>query len=179
MAIHAPAVHSVHVYSDAPALISRLCGIVSSSLQVGDAVVIVATIQHREQLVKQLHRSGVDLRAQAREGLYSMLDAREMLATFMMNGMPDKARFTASVGEMLAEARKAARSKSQGLMVFGEMVSVLWDEGKKDAALQLEALWNEALNDRAFHLHCAYPRWGFVNEGDVAAVCRSHSHVVQ
>jgi hypothetical protein len=64
------------------------------------------------------------------------------------------------------------------LTVFGEMVSVLWDEGKKDAALQLEALWNDALRERAFHLHCAYPRLGFINDGDETAVCGAHTHVL-
>jgi hypothetical protein len=35
----------------------------------------------------------------------------------------------------------------------------------------LEALWNDALNDRTFHLHGAYPRTGFINAGDEAVVC--------
>lgn len=178
MSSHAAAVHSVHIYNDTPALISRLCGIVSSSLQVGDAVLVVATPEHRTQLVEQLQRSGVDLRNQARERLYTMVDADEMLRTFMLNGMPDRELFMARVGEVLADSRNAARSKSQGLTVFGEMVTVLWDEGKKKAAFELERLWNDVLHDRAFHLHCAYPRMGFVNDHDLAAVCSSHSHVV-
>lgn len=175
----APAVHSVHVYNEASALISRLCGIVSSSLRVGDAVLIVANSEHRDQLVAGLQESGVDVRAHAREGRYTMVDAEETLSTFMVNGMPDGGLFMASVGALLADARKNARSKGQGLMVFGEMVAVLWDAGNKEAALRLEELWNDALNDRAFHLHCAYPRWGFVNQADEIAVCSVHSHVLQ
>lgn len=179
MPIHAPSIHSVHIYEDSSALISRLCGIVSSSLQVGDAVLVVATAEHRDQLVKALQNCGVDVRTHAREGRYTMVDAEELLSTFMLNGTPDHELFRASVGDMLAKARKTARSRAQGLTVFGEMVAVLWDEGKKDAALQLEALWNDVLNDRAFHLHCAYPRRGFINESDQASVCSTHSHVVQ
>ena len=175
----APAVHSVHVYNESASLISRLCGIVSSSLQVGDAVLIVATTEHRDQLVKELVSRGVDIRTHARDGRYTMVDATEMLSTFMVNGMPDRDLFMDSVGGMLMKARKAACSEAHGLTVFGEMVTVLWEQGKKQAALQLEALWNDALNDRAFHLHCAYPRSGFVNDGDELAVCRTHSHVVQ
>ena len=36
------------------------------------------------------------------------------------------------------------------------------------------------LNERAFHLHCAYPRDGLINgEGrEVDAVCGLHSHVL-
>jgi KaiC/GvpD/RAD55 family RecA-like ATPase len=169
----------VHVYDESASLISRLCGIVSSSLVIGDSVLIVATAEHRDQLVKCLQDSGVDVRAHARDGRYTMVDAKEMLATFMLNGMPDRDLFEASVGLILEQARKAARNQAQGLTVFGEMVAVLWDEGKKEAALQLEALWNDALNDRAFHLHCAYPRDGFVNESDQLAVFNTHSHILQ
>jgi hypothetical protein len=179
MSQHSPAVHSVHIYDHASDLISRLCGIVSSSLQLGDAVLIVATAEHREQLVKALRQAGVNVRERAREGRYTMVDAEEMLATFMVGDMPDVERFAASIGTVLAGARKAARSKGQGLMVFGEMVAVLWDQGKKEAALALEGLWNDVLHNRAFHLHCAYPRHGFVNEADEIAVCNTHSHVVE
>ena len=176
-----PAVHSVHIYDEHSSLINRLCGIVSSGLQVGGSVLIVATASHRDQLVKELSHAGVDVRKQAREGSFTMYDAKETLATFMLRGRPDRDLFMESVGNLLKVAKKNARSQTGGLTVFGEMVSVLWDEGKKKAALELEALWNDALNERAFHLHCAYPRWGFINDGDesgMAAVCHAHSHVL-
>lgn len=179
LSTNAPCVHSVHIYPDTTALISRLCGIVSSSLQVGNAVLIVATPEHRLHLVKDLQEGGVDVRAHARTGRYTMVDAGEMLATFMRNGMPNGDLFRRSVGEMLAKSRDVACGQAPGLTVFGEMVAVLWDEGKREAALQLEGFWNDALNDHAFHLHCAYPRGGFINEADEVEVRSTHSHVVK
>ena len=171
-------VHSVHIYNENSDLISRLCGIVSSSLRVGDAVLIVATSEHREQLVKSLEYMGIDVRTEARAGRYTMIDANEMLATFIVDGMPDPGLFRASMGCVLGKVRKAACSKALGLTVFGEMVAILWNTGRKAAALRLEDLWNDTLQYGAFHLHCAYPRGGFINEDDEAAVCRTHSHVV-
>src|SRR5579859_1193047 len=153
MASHAP-VHSVHIYNEDSALISRLCSIARSSLETGDAVLIVATAPHREQLVAGLEKSGVEVRGPARDGLFTMIDAKAALSSFMVKGAPDRQRFMTSIGSILDNARKAARSRDRGLTVFGEMVAVLWDEGNKQAALELEALWNDALNDRTFHLHC-------------------------
>jgi hypothetical protein len=176
-----PTVHSVHIYDEHSALIKRLCGIVSSGLQVGNSVLIVATASHRDDLVKELNDAGADVRQHAREGRFVMYDAKETLATFMLNGKPDRDLFMKSVGTLLNTAKQKARSKDQGLTVFGEMVAVLWDQGQKQAALELEAIWNDALNDRTFHLHCAYPRWSFINDGDdsgLAAVCHAHSHVL-
>jgi KaiC/GvpD/RAD55 family RecA-like ATPase len=176
----APTIHSVHIYDEHSALISRLCGIVASGLQLGNSVLIVATLAHRDQLVKELNDSGVNVRDCAREGRFVMYDAKQTLASFMLNGRPNRDLFMSTVGKLLDESKKAARGNERGLTVFGEMVAVLWDLDEKEAALELETLWNDALNDRVFQLHCAYPRWSFVNDADdngLAAVCHTHSHV--
>ncbi len=176
-----PVLHSVHIYDEPSALINRLCGIVKSALEMGNSVLIVATASHRNDLVQELGHAGVNVRDRARDGRFAMYDAKETLASFMLKGRPDRDLFLGSVGKLLDESKKNARSAEKGLTVFGEMVAVLWDEGNKEGALELESLWNDVLNDRAFHLHCAYPRWTFINDGDdsgLAAVCHAHSHVL-
>jgi hypothetical protein len=174
-------IHSVHFYESPIALVQLLCGISSSGLRSGNSVLIVATAAHRLQLVKELKESGVDVRSMARERRFVMFDANEMISTFMVDGMPDADLFHHYVGEIVTEAKKRALTKHQGLTVFGEMVGVLWDQGQREAALQLEGLWNDALNDRAFHLHCAYPRSAFAGDGRdpaIDSICFSHSHVL-
>jgi hypothetical protein len=176
----APAVHSVHFYDGEHALISRLRGVVATGLEMGNSVLIVATEGHRRELSRALAKRGVDVPSYEKKGMFIACDARETLASFMVNDRPDRARFLASVGGLLAEAKRAARSSGQGLTVFGEMVAVLWEEGNRIGALELEAYWNDLLNDRAFHLHCAYPRAGFAandSEG-MLAICQAHSHVI-
>lgn len=174
-------VHSVHIYDEHSSLIKRLCGIVVSGLHIGNSVLIVATKEHRSQLVKALQERGLDIRQHAREGRYTMIDAEQSLDKFMVKGWPDARLFRQSVGTLIEDVRKKARSKDGGLTVFGEMVAVLWDKGNKEAALELEKLWNDALSTRAFHLHCAYPRWSFIDDPNglgLAAVCQAHSHVL-
>ena len=171
-------VHSVQFYDTHQALIDRLCGVVSSALLVGNSVLVVATKDHRELLTKALQRLEVNVRNYAREERFTMCDADEMLSKFMVDDTPDPALFLATVGQLLLDVKKAARSKDLGLTVFGEMVSVLWDGGNKKGALALEGLWNDLLNERAFHLHCAYPRSLFSqDEAGMLNVCESHTHV--
>jgi hypothetical protein len=171
-------VHSVQFYDTHEALIGRLCGVVSSALLVGNSVLIVATKDHREQLTDALQRLEVNVRRYAREQRFTMCDAEETLSKFMVKGMPDRKLFLSSVGRVLFDVKKAARSKEQGLTVFGEMVAELWDKGNKAGALALESLWNGLLNDRVFHLHCAYPRSLFSEDrSGMANVCESHTHV--
>ena len=177
---HAPAVHSVHFYDEPAALINRLRGIVATGLEAGNSVVIVATATHCKQLKKALNSSGVNVSGFEKGGQYIACDAGEMLETFMVDGRPDRSRFLTSLGSLLSAAKQAAQDSGQGLTVFGEMVAVLWEEGNKTGALELEGYWNDLLNDRAFHLHCAYPRWNFADaDGEgLAAICGAHSHVI-
>jgi hypothetical protein len=108
-----------------------------------------------------------------------MFDAKASLARFMVNGHPSDKRFLEFVGKLLEISFRAANERN-GIAVFGEMVAVLWSEGNKVGALELERLWNDVLNDHAFHLHCAYPRWILQDGSDsllLNAICDEHSSV--
>ena len=172
-------VHSVHFYESHDSLIDRLCGVVCSGLLIGNSVLIVCTEEHRAQLIKALERLEIDVRNYAREGRFSICDASELLAMFMVDGLPDADLFMTSVGRLVIDAKKAARSKDQGLTVFGEMVAVLWEQGNKAGALALETLWNCAMQERVFHLHCAYPGWIFGGgDAELRDICECHSHIL-
>jgi len=81
----------------------------------------------------------------------------------------------------LKAARGAGTNVPSGITVFGEMVAILWSEGNKVGALELERLWNDVLKDHAFHLHCAYPRWILQDGSDnllLKSICDEHSSVL-
>jgi hypothetical protein len=66
------------------------------------------------------------------------------------------------------------------VVVFGEMVAVLWKQKKYNSALLLEQLWNELAKTQFFFLRCAYPAKGF--RGDMKGepyhtICAEHSVV--
>jgi hypothetical protein len=176
-----PRVHSVHFYDHDDALILRLRSIVTSAIDAGNSILIVATEDHRRQLTAVLEEWGGDLSELIQDGRLNLYDAREMLAKFMVKGRPDRKRFLASVGTLVCTIKETAWNAHRGLTVFGEMVALLWDEDNTQGALELEALWNGLLNDRAFHLHCAYSRKTLERNPDamlIKAICEEHSHVI-
>lgn len=176
-----PLVHSVHMYGSDSELIYRLGAIMISGLATGNAALIVATPNHREQLADLLDKEWGSWKAAQAEGRFVMLDAQETLDLFMVNGVPDPAKFRSTVGELVKSSRLTARSQNRGLTVFGEMVAVLWDEGNQAAAFQLEDLWNRLLSDRSFHLHCAYPKAAFNSSRDILgmhSICDQHTEVI-
>jgi len=174
-----PVIHSVHFYDQDEALIERLRSIVTSAIDVGNSVLIVASAQHREHLTEVLESRMGDLGELKRQERLNLYDAEETLAKFMVNGSPEPKRFLSSVGELVRKTKQAAWNQQRGLTAFGEMVAILWSQGNQTGALELEALWNDLLNDRAFHLHCAYPRSLFNSDvAGIQAICAGHSHVV-
>jgi PAS domain S-box-containing protein len=95
--------------------------------------------------------------------------------------MPDGARFFEVVGGTIARTRALLKPASPEIVVFGELVSLLWKEGKIEAAIRLEQLWNELAKKHPFSLRCAYPVANFYGEKNaqpLMRVCAEHSAVV-
>jgi PAS domain S-box-containing protein len=173
--------HSVQFYEDDDFLVDGLSRFIGAALLAGDSAVVIATKYHRNGLTRLLTRRGLDLMPAVKRGQYLTLDAAETLSKFMVDGLPDGARFSHVIGSVISQLRSAAQPPQQRVAAFGEMVALLWAEGKWDAAIQLEQLWNELAQTHSFHLHCAYPIHFFAQEkhGELLQMlCSQHSHVV-
>jgi MEDS: MEthanogen/methylotroph, DcmR Sensory domain len=173
----APTMHSVHIYAESHDLVVHLSGIVASSLVLGRTVLIIATAAHQELLREELLGLGIDVQRYEAEGFYSAVDAEGTLKSFIVSNMPDRGRFRSLVIERLVKTRVC--TPGQTFTVFGEMVALLWADGNQAAALSLEELWNEALEEMPFRLHCAYPQRVFRRESEITAVCQLHSSVLR
>ena len=145
----------------------------------GDGVAIVlATPDHRKSFERRLARAGVDVAAARAQGSYVALDASETIRGFMVADRPDPARFWQKVTPVLEQAATVGRP----IRVFGEMVALLWDAGLVNAAIEVEAMWNELGGQYAFSLLCAYPAQSHSCAHHLDAlteVCRAHSEVIR
>lgn len=180
--VQAPdAAHTAQFYADDSFLLDELTRFIGTALIAGDAAVIIATKAHREGLALRLQSRDLNITRATEEGRYIALDASETLAKFMVNGCPDAALFTETVGSILAQAITAAPAKQSHVTAFGEMVALLWGRGNPEAALRLEELWNNLIHTYPLSLRCAYPMSGF-DRGDHAdlfrKICAEHSDVI-
>jgi hypothetical protein len=168
--------HSVHIYAEPQELITSLGKVVASSLAVRAPVFIIATEEHQHLLVTELIKQGVALSKYSEEGLYNISDAEQLLATIMVNDMPEPNLFRASFGALLACAREHSGGE---VTVFGEMVTLLWEKGNRAAALEIEGLANEILKEIPCRIYCAYPKRLLQREADDWRVCSLHSSVTR
>jgi hypothetical protein len=65
-----------------------------------------------------------------------------------------------------------------GARIYGQMVDVLWKEGRQDAAIRLELLWNELANAQPFSLMCGYAMGPFYKNASFDEICGHHTHVL-
>jgi PAS domain S-box-containing protein len=172
--------HSVQFYEDDSFLVEGLSRFIGAAILAGDSAIVIATRAHRDALSEHLASKGLDLEAAIRQGRFLSLDAAETLGQFMVNGQPSASRFHATVGSLIRQLSGGVQGEQRRIAAFGEMVALLWAEGKPDAALELERLWNGLSETHTFQLHCAYPMSLFSQAGDAAdmeKICREHSSV--
>jgi signal transduction histidine kinase/ActR/RegA family two-component response regulator len=169
--------HFVQFYEADPALYDSLVTFIGGGLAAGEAGIVVATPEHRDELARRLCATGIDLDAARAAGTYVALDADLTLARIMVDGMPDPRRFAEVIGGELTRAARGGR----GLRVFGEMVGLLLARGHASATVRLEELWNDLRRTHAFRLFCAYPLDRLGDRGlahPIAEVCARHSRVI-
>ncbi|HUE81614.1 MAG TPA: ATP-binding protein [Pyrinomonadaceae bacterium] len=169
--------HFAQFYETEAFLVESLVGFTASGLKSGDALIIVATRDHRDNLERRLTESGVDLDAVRTTGQYVSLDAGDTLSGFMIDGAPDAMRFQTLLSGILAKAGEGGRR----VRIFGEMVMLLWKEGNCESAIRLEELWNDLRQIHPFLLFCAYPIGSFTNgklPRSMVDVCDQHAHVI-
>lgn len=173
--------HTVQFYRNDSFLLEQLGQFVTPAIAAGSGVILVVTKTHRNALFAHLRKSGPAFALAVAKERFLLLDAEETLAKFMVKGQPDPFLFNRVMGDRMAQLASAAEGPNPQIFAFGEMVACLWEEGKREAALRLEVLWNQLAEKHPFHLLCAYPMQLFSQDQDresLHRICAQHSHVI-
>src|SRR4029077_4815997 len=85
--------HRLEPYSGDGFLLDSLARFISTALEDGDSVFILATPVHLDGIAERLRVQGVDTNTAARKGRYVAVDAFQVLAHLTVNGKLSKARF--------------------------------------------------------------------------------------
>ena len=165
--------HACQVYANDAVLLDTLTGYVGGALWNGEGVIVVATRAHGDALERRLRESGLDLGYLRGLDRYLSVSAETLLAEICIDGWPDETRFADALEPLVERAGRGRRR----VRAYGEMVALLWAEGKFEAAVELERVWNGFLHGRDLPLLCAYPRAPFerAGAGHCNAVARAHT----
>src|ERR1700682_2458530 len=167
--------HAVKFYESR----ESLCRIVAESRGEGlvtrQPALVIATPEHCAGIVAQLRIRHFDVDRMQTAGDLVLVDAGQMLATFMIDGMPDADLFFASATSAIERVCRGREDRT--IRAYGEMVDVLWKTAPM-AAIRLEMLWNKLAMTRDFALLCGYAMGNFYKDASLAEIHHHHSHVV-
>ena len=168
--------HAVRFYEDAQSLARMVATFVAEGFIESLPAVVIATPDHLDAILEKLSGMSFDLDHLKQQNDLIVLDAREALALFMVDGMPKAEKFESA---MLPVIDKACRGRQDCVIrAYGEMVDVLWKDGMEAAAVRLEMLWNHLANTRDFSLLCGYSMGSFYKDAAFDAICHQHTHVL-
>lgn len=170
--------HVVQFYDSETQLHTSVAGFLADGIRSTQPIIVIATPAHRRGFIAELRRKGLDPDTlPPNDSIW--LDARETLSAFMEGPMPNAELFMATVGNVFEKALTNRRYLV--VRAYGEMVDLLWREGKSDAAIAVENLWNALARRYAFSLLCTYAKDSMLAhapEGGIDRICGCHSRVL-
>ncbi len=145
--------HLVQIYRDERILAEAVSLYAGRGLGKGEAVVLVATAPHLQQIEARLKRAGFEVEDLKAWGQLIPIDAGRLLARLMVDGAVEAERFRSTVADIIAGVRDGGRFRK--VRIYGEMVNLLWRQNHP-ATHRLEELWNETIEAHCVSLLCGY-----------------------
>jgi hypothetical protein len=172
--------HEAHFYSDDTSFLGGFTSFIETALTASKAVLVIASESHRKGLLQRLRLRGTDVNAAIEQGRYIPLDVDETFSKFMVNDLPDPARFVEAAHKCIARAAQTASGQHLHVAVCGEGTSILWTQGRADAAIQLERLWDDIAKAHDLDILCGYllgPFQGEQESDTYNKICAAHSAI--
>ena len=172
--------HEVGFYFDDQQFLAGVTRFLATALRAGNPAIVVASQAHHNQLLPILQAHGLHLDLAVEQGRYLPVDVMDALSNFMVNGMLNPSRFVSTFGDLI---RKASESVERGrrVAIFGEGVQILWEQGKRAAAIQIEKLCNEIEKEYDVDILCGYSCYdgegALHNDIILQQICAEHSAV--
>src|SRR5438270_8585671 len=174
-----PRDHIVQLYQDRHFLNRAVCRFAAAAIANGEGVILVPTVAHWDAFRPRLEREGVDVKAAEKRGQLTIVDADNLLPTFMRDGMPDSPVFLGLAQNVISQARGDGRYPK--VRWWGEMVNILWEQGDVAASMQLEDQFDQLAHEQDIAIFCSFLMDNF--DGDVHArmlprLGENHSHLI-
>ena len=175
----APRDHIVQLYQDQQFLNRAVCRFAAAAIANGEGVILVPTVAHWDAFRPRLESEGVDVKAAESRGQLTIVDADNLLPTFMRDAMPDSPMFLGLAADVITRARGDGRF--QKVRWWGEMVNLLWERGDVAASMALEDLFDQLAHQQNIAIFCSFLMDNF--NGNVHAqmlprLGENHSHLI-
>ena len=170
--------HFAQLHGDPQTLTDAVTIYLQTGLRCGNGVVVFAAPDHKELFLAGLRSAGLDPAVFLKSGQLELHDAELTLRKFMRDDMPDWEDFRWAMGSVFERVRAFGRGTTRA---YAEMVNLLWQEGKQQAAIRLEEYWNELARLYPFALFCGYmldAHTDHAYNGPLEEIGRTHTDII-
>jgi DNA-binding NarL/FixJ family response regulator len=150
-------VHELASYRADSSFIDGFTRFIETALLKGNPAIVIATASHRTRILDELRARAGNLASAIQNGLYISFDVHEAISAFMMNDWPDPTRLAQWADNAIRAARPASTGPSRRVAICGECAPILLAQGKAEAAIQLERLWDIVAEVHEVDILCGYP----------------------
>ena len=167
--------HLVQLFDESDSRVEGVANFLYRGWQGNGPLLVVARPINWALIQARLEAKGCPVAAIIAEGRLVALDAATTMASFLQDDSPKPSLFDKHVGTMVSRLSKRGR-----LHAYGEMVDILAEQGRFQAAHELEILWNQLAARESFTLLCGYASAHFGDARDAEAlhrICRAHTGV--
>ena len=168
--------HAVRFYDTKESLCRIVAEFLGEGFVTGQPGLVIATPEHCEGIVQELYARHFDVDGLQASGDLVLLDAKETMSAFMVDGMPDAELFQACATKAISQVCRGRTDCT--IRAYGEMVDLLWKNSHNVAAVRLEMLWNKLAMTHDFSLLCGYAMGNFYKDASVNEICEQHTHVL-
>jgi DNA-binding NarL/FixJ family response regulator len=173
--------HEVAFYADDEGLEAGFARISRAVLNVEGRVLVIASQPHRANISRRLQMDGIELESEIRLGKYVQLDAAETLSKIIVDDLPNALRCGQLVNDVVSKNTASANGENRRVVFCGECAPTLLGQGKSEAAVQLEHIWDEVTRTHSADTLCGYV-WDTFSDRQMNPVfqriCAEHSAIL-
>jgi len=151
-----PLHHGVAFYDDEARLVDDFARYADPIVKTGIVLLVLSIASRREKLERSLRLRGVDVDRATDEGRIMWLVVEDALSSLMVDDRPDETRFSTLMAPIVAEATARAKAQRTRIAAWGECAPTLWRQGKAEAAVRVEQLWDQMARRHQIETFCAY-----------------------
>ena len=166
--------HLVAFADDERALIRCVVEFLSEGFDSDETAIVIATDRHRLAIEDALRVAGYSPSALRHDARLMTLDVEGLLGSTANDG-------TDRIPEPLSSLVLSTAGSGRRVRVFGELVGALWDAGRVETAVALEAYWTALVVDRRISKFCTYRLASVAAGGELLhakRLCDQHTRVV-
>lgn len=149
--------HFAQLHQDTDSLGRHVAHFIDAGIQRDEPVLLVATQSHIKSILHHLRLRGRAISQCEETRQLSILDADWALRQVMVGNTPVWQLFSHVIGTPI----QRIRVPHYNARVYGEMVGIMWQQGKYEVARQLERFWCRLQEKQPFAWFCCYllDRW--------------------